>query len=347
MSVREIPGPRGEVGAAGRLRPRPDRPQRAAVARAAAGVVGVVALLAGGVAPAARADVVERVIATVNDEPIFLSELRRRAVPFLPQVARVPELQREAAVRQLYAELLDHLIDEQLILQAARRDSVRVTADDVDRAIRNVQRQSQLGEAEFWRAVRGQGFTEAQYRDDVRRQLIRLKLLNNRARGRVNITEADVRAKYDELVRRANAQHAFVAADILVPVPQGASATEVAAARARAQAIRDRITDDNFDAMLEEHGGVELGTLQSGQLDPVLERELLRLPTGGVSQPVQNAAGFHILKLRAREEGAGQIPPYAQVREQVYRQMLEEAMGRQEQLYLRELRRAGVVVRRI
>ena len=33
------------------------------------------------------ADVVERVVATVNNEAIFLSDLRKRAVPFLPQVA--------------------------------------------------------------------------------------------------------------------------------------------------------------------------------------------------------------------------------------------------------------------
>lgn len=294
-----------------------------------------------------RADVIERVIAIVDDEAIFLSELRRRAVPFLAQVDRVPELQREAAVSQLYTELLDHLVDEALFLQAARKEQVRVTADDVDRAIRNVQRQSELSERDFWQAVAGQGFTEAQYRDDVRRQLIRLKLLNVRARGRVNITEPEVRARYDQLVREANAQQGFEAAEILVPVAAGASATDVAAARAEAIRIATGLDEDTFEDAMEEHGGTDLGRLVQGQLDPRLERVLLAMQPGQVSAPVQNDAGFHILFLRSRVSGAQQIPAYEQARETIFRRMTEEQMGRQEQIYLRELRRSATITRRM
>jgi peptidyl-prolyl cis-trans isomerase SurA len=303
------------------------------------------AALLGARAERAHADIIERVVAIVDDEPIFLSELRRRAVPFLAQLERVPPLQRDAAMTQLYTELLDHLIDESLFLQAARKEQVHVTADDVDRAIRNVQRQSELSERDFWQAVAGQGFTEAQYRDDVRRQLIRLKLLNVRARGRVNITEPDVRARYDQLVREANAQQGFEAAEILVPVPAGASATQVAEARAEATRIAQGLDEDTFEDAMTEYGGTDLGRLVQGQLDPRLERVLLAMRPGEVSAPVQNDAGFHILFLRSRVSGAEQIPPYEQARETIFRRMTEEQMGRQEQIYLRELRRAATITR--
>lgn len=317
--------------------------------RSAAGLA-IIALLAisfSARVPRAHADVIERVIAIVDDEAIFLSELRRRAVPFLAQVERVPPLQREAAISQLYTELLDHLIDEALFLQAARKEQVRVTADDVERAIRNVQRQSELSERDFWQAVASQGFTEAQYRDDVRRQLIRLKLLNERARGRIEITEPEVRVRYDMLVREANAQQGFEAAEILVPLAAGASATDVAAARAEAARIAEGLDEDTFEDAMEEHGGTDLGRLVQGQLDPRLERVLLAMQPGEVSPPVQNEAGFHILFLRSRVSGAQQIPPYAQARETVFRRMTEEQMGRQEQIYLRELRRNATITRRM
>lgn len=325
------------------------------LARRTTGWLAIAALTAcvlGARAHTARADVIERVIAVVDDEPLFLSELRRRAVPFLAQVERVPPLQREAATTQLYTELLDHLIDEALFLRAAHKEQVHVTADDVDRAIHNVQRQSQLGEHEFWQAVAGQGFTEAQYRDDVRRQLIRLKLLNVRARGRVNLTEPDVRARYDQLVREANAHQGFEAAEILVPVPPDASATQVAAARAEAARITASLdvpgfTEASFEAAMNEYGGTDLGRLVQGQLDPRLERVLLAMHPGEVSAPVQNDAGFHILFLRSRMSGAEQIPPYAEAREMIFRRMTEEQMGRQEQLYLRELRRSATITRRM
>ena len=87
------------------------------------------------------------------------------------------------------------MIDEELIQQSARDLQLRVTNADVDRAIDNVRTQSGLSEDEFWDAVRAQGFAEAQYRGDVRRQLLRLKVLNNRARSRINVTEEDVKEK--------------------------------------------------------------------------------------------------------------------------------------------------------
>ncbi|MCA9613911.1 MAG: SurA N-terminal domain-containing protein, partial [Myxococcales bacterium] len=130
----------------------------------------------------ARADVVERVVATVDDEAIFLSDLRKRAMPFLPRLMEVPELQRLAALRQLYDELLDQLINEELVERAAQRQQIRVSSADVDRAVMNVVRQNGLEESEFWEVVAQQGYSQAEYRSDLRRQLLRYRLLNERVR---------------------------------------------------------------------------------------------------------------------------------------------------------------------
>jgi hypothetical protein len=59
---------------------------------------------------------------------------------------------------------------------------------------------------------------------------------------------------------------------------------------------------------------------------------------------VRGPAGFHIFLLQERQAGTGAtIPPYEEAREQVYRQMLEESMGRQEEMFLTELRRNAVI----
>ena len=89
-------------------------------------------------ANSASADVVERVVATVNNQAIFLSDLRKRAVPFLPQVAdAATETERMSRLKDLYEELLTVLIDEQLIRQLATSSGIRVTDADVDNAIEN------------------------------------------------------------------------------------------------------------------------------------------------------------------------------------------------------------------
>lgn len=289
----------------------------------------------------ARAEVVERVVATIDDDAIFLSELRRRAAPFLERVMATPsEVQRMAAIEELYRQVLDRMVEEELFIQAADRMQVSVSQAEIDRAIGNVQRQSGLGDAQFWEAVQGQGFTPDQYRADVRRQLLRLKVLNHRARGRVNITEEQVRERYEMTVARARRTSRFEAAQIFFEVPSGVSATDLAAIRAQAQEVRAGLSDrTSFFAA----GGMSIGALSQGELPPELEDALMGLAPGEISDVVRGPAGFHIFLLESREQAAADAQPYDEVRMQIYQEMMEEAMARQEELFLEELRRQAVI----
>jgi peptidyl-prolyl cis-trans isomerase SurA len=295
------------------------------------------------VIPSRRADaeVIERVVAVVNDDAVFLSELRRRAAPFLERAMQAPtQAQQMQAIEELYRQLLERIVQEELFIQAADRMEVSVTQAEVDRAIANVQRQSQLSDAQFWQAVQQQGFTQEQYRADVRRQLLRLKVLNTRARGRVNITEEQVRQRFDMEVARANRTAQFDAAQLFFPVPTGANASELAAVRAQAEEARRGAQGvDEFWAA----GGVALGTLSQGDLPESLEDALLQMRPGDVSPVVRGPSGFHILLLVSRGQASQQIPPYDQVRMEIYQHMMEEAMTQQEELFLTELRRQAVV----
>ena len=296
----------------------------------------------------ARAEVIERVVAVVNDEALFLSELRRRSAPYLGRVMSAPsEAERIAGLNQLYQELLQRMIDEVLIEQTARRMSVRVTSSQVDQSIANVIRQNGLTEDQFWEAVRGQGFTESQYRSDVRRQILRLKVMNTRVRGRVNITEADVRERYEERVRAANRQTRMRVAHIFLALPDGATASDVAAAEQEAANVRGRATLDNFFQIAGEYDGGELGWLGEGELPAEFERALLTLEQGEISAPVRGPNGYHIFLLQEREQGGADLPAFEQVREQLQNQMMERAMMRQEEAFLQELRQDAIVVERL
>src|SRR5262245_21345143 len=95
----------------------------------------VPALLFGSDA-VARSEVIERVVAVVNDDAIFLSELRRRAAPFLEQVlSGANETKRRERIDKLYDQFLKELVDEQLIEQTARKLSITVSSAEVDQAI--------------------------------------------------------------------------------------------------------------------------------------------------------------------------------------------------------------------
>lgn len=317
-------------------------------------VVGL-ALALGGVARAAEADdeenaageVIERVVAIVNGDPLLLSELRGRAAPFLPRLMQNPsEVQRIAMTKQLYGELLTQLIDERLLEQEARKLSISVNSSDIDRAIENVQRQSGLESDAFWEAVRGQGFTPEQYKSDVRRQLLRLKVVNQKVRARINITEEDVRRRYDELIRKARRSAQFKVANVFLPADPS-SATRTAEVKAQAEALIKKLTVENFDEAMGQYGGGDLGWVSQGDLPESLAEALLSLEPGQISPPVRGPQGIHIFLLRERKEGTSAVGSYEQVKGEIYRDMVDQSLAKQETAYLDELRKRALVTRRL
>lgn len=296
-------------------------------------------------ANSASADVVERVVATVNNEAIFLSDLRKRAVPFLPQVAEAStETERMARLKELYEELLTFLVDEQLIRQLASSGGIRATDADVDNAIENLRLQNNMTEEEFNEALASQGLSQGQYRQDLKRQLIRLKVMNERVRSRVNVTEEQVRSRYEQRARAEGSELRFHVSHVVVPVAEGASAIQVAAKRQEAETLRASLTPENFNARAPQLGGGDLGWLTQGDLPEELERALLPLNAGEISSPVRGSSGFHIFFLQDRQVGAG-FPSYDEMKQELYREMLDAAMTRQETIFLDEMRRKAVINR--
>lgn len=291
-----------------------------------------------------HAEVIERVVAVVNDEAIFLSELRRRAAPFIESVVmQAPEGETKKQIDLLYSKLLDQLIDDVLIEQTSREMHITVNALEIDQAINNVRQQNALDETQFWQAVSDQGFTRAQYRDDVRKQLLRLKVINQKVRSRVNVTPEEIRETYDDMVRRARRTQRFHAAHIMFPLAPDASATEVAAAMKVASATRANLTAKNFEEKAQALAGGDLGWLDQGDLPSEFENALLDLDPGNVSAPVRGPAGVHLFLLKERAKGDQQVPSFEDSRASIEQQLVGRGMQRQEAIFLDQLRRTAVI----
>jgi peptidyl-prolyl cis-trans isomerase SurA len=313
-------------------------------------LLGAALLLAAARVPAAAdpntGEVIERIVAIVNGEVLLLSELRTRAAPFLGRVMQAPEMQRMTLLQQLYGELLTQLIDERLLEQEARKLSISVLSSDVDRAIENVQHQNGLKDADFWDAVSGQGFTPDQYKADVRRQLLRLKVINQKVRARINVTEEDVRRTYEDTLRQAKRSASFHVAHVFLAV-ESDSVAKLAQVRAKAETLRASLTPDNFAGAMGEHGGGELGWVSQGDLPDVLSDALLALEPGQISAPVRGPAGMHIFFLRERKLGEESVGDYEKTKADLYRQMVDQAMAKQEIAYLEELRKQSLITRKL
>ncbi|MRW91941.1 peptidylprolyl isomerase [Duganella sp. FT80W] len=128
---------------------------------------------------------------------------------------------------------------------------------------------------------------------------------NDAVMSQVSVTDAEVSDYYDKNKVQFTTPETRRASHILVTVKKGASAAEISAAKAKAQAILDEVRKAPAEfakiakAKSEDPGSAEqggdLGVIEKGVLVPVVETAIGKLKQGEISDLVQSDFGFHIL----------------------------------------------------
>lgn len=319
-------------------------------------VMGLVGTL-GAIPARTLAEDIDRVVCTLDEDAIFLSEVERQARPFLAEInARtgLTETQRTEARHGVLRQTLDRMVNESLIRRAATRAHTTVTQAEVDEFIERLAGERGATADQVYAALEAEGITRAEYRTRMETEVLTLKVLQTRVRGRVNFSDADLRQEYQRLVREMPARSTAQVAHIFIEVPDEATDVQRTTARQRAEEVarRARAGEDwaglartfSNDAGTREAGG-DLGEVSPGTLPDTLDAAITALAVGDISAPVLGPSGYHVLRLTGRRSEPP--PPFESVRQQVQGSLLQREMMRQQRIYLRELRRTVAVVDRL
>jgi len=300
------------------------------------------------IAGASPASVVERVVAVVGEQALLLSELRERAKPFLLQLGQQAEdeAHRAAATSQLYARLLQRMIEDELEQKAANRANLTVTGAEIDDALTRIAAQNKVPVARVVEEATRSGLSEQTYRQELRRQLLEAKLLNLRIQGRLRVSEEDVKAAYQKLVLEERRQLAFRAAWIRIAAPHSLDAEALRERRAEAErVVTEARAGGDFAGLARRHSsdpatrdnGGFLGRLKPGDLPPALDSIALGLEGGGISEPVRHGDDFVVLKILARDDS--QLPPFEEAKDELSQRVYMDKMNKARQHWMEGLRR--------
>jgi peptidyl-prolyl cis-trans isomerase SurA len=291
-----------------------------------------------GLSEQAHATVVEKVVAVVGEKAILLSELRQRARPFLSQIyLKVPPgAQQAEAVDQLSRQVLARMIDDVLERQIADKHHINISTEEIDGALERLAAMQNLTVDQLMSEAIRSGLTAQEYREEIRRQLLEGKLLELRVKGRVRVTDEDMRALYGRLVREERLQLGYSLQWIVLRVPQGSSTDTVRARRALAdRLVAESRNGGDFASMARTYSddrdtrelGGDLGPQKPGTLEEPIERVVLALDVGQVSAPFSYADAIVIARVSARD--TSKYGAFEDVREQlaqrVYQEQLEKA----------------------
>jgi peptidyl-prolyl cis-trans isomerase SurA len=309
----------------------------------------------------AEAIVVERIVAVVGDRPILMSELRTRARPFLIQIQQKVRsgAEQAAAESQVFKDMLQKMIDEELEAQAAEKASITVTPDEVDSALRNIAASQNITTAELFRAARqSAGLTEQEYRDEMRRQILEGKMLQLRVKGRVRITEEDLKTMYERTLREEKRRREYHPAWVVLQVTPGSSpeaveerkrlAQEIAARAQRGEDFGELARSYSDDTATRDSGG-DLGirapqgspqAVPQGQrqvLAPEFEAAVMALEPGQISAPIQVNRAIVVLKLLSRQPS--RYTSYDAAKGEMMQILQTEILGKAKRKWLDEMKK--------
>ena len=147
----------------------------------------------------AYAQLVDGVAAIVDKDVILLSEVELRARMAIEAIERRQgEGPSQEVVLEIYQESLQNLIDARLIQSYAQRANLTAQEPEIDRAIEGIALEEGVSPDAIYEAAEQQGLTRQQYRNELAKQITRMKVISGAVRQRVTVNEGEVRALYDE-----------------------------------------------------------------------------------------------------------------------------------------------------
>jgi parvulin-like peptidyl-prolyl isomerase len=288
----------------------------------------------------------ERVVAVVNDAIILQSELEARLLPLQAQAAQITDpVEQRRRLAKMSTQVLDEMVNEELMVQAAEAAKVEVDSSEVQAALDEIKQQNNLDDAGLVQALASQGYTMTGYRTDLRRQLLRLRAVNQLVSPKVSITDEDVRARYDELNRRSQSVSAVYLSHILIKLPDHPTQQELAAAREQATQAIERVKGGEAFAdvakQMSADPNVELGWFQRGSINPDWEQFVFSMEKGDVRGPVTGPQGLHVFLVSDVKNS--ELKAYADMKEQLQRELRRRELDKQTALWVEELRKKAYI----
>ncbi len=313
-------------------------------------IVAFALVVSGALAGPADAEVIDRVVARVNTDVVTLYDVRQAAVPYVLQQGMNPAILKDESRRgPLYKEVLEDLVDRKLLLQEAAKLELQITDEELDQWLAYTRQQQNMTVEQFSQMIGEYGMRYDAYREMVRENLLKIRMIKIKVGSQVSITQEEVDAAYRERYGGDGNYEKFVTVSHILFRPENDSPEAHQAARQRAAVAARQLKDGavfadvaktTSEGPTAEKGGF-LGSFRRGELDPDFEKAAFALKEGGVSPIVKTQFGYHLItvsKIDKRES-----PDIEERKDMLRGELQQRTMERLLDQYLQTLRTRSYV----
>jgi peptidyl-prolyl cis-trans isomerase SurA len=281
-------------------------------------------------------EIVDRVVAIVNNDVVSLYELNQSVRPFIEQIqsSQYPEDVERQLKFEVRQRVLQQLIDQKLADQELARLQITVSENEVDLAIERMKEANFLTDETLRAGLQRQGLTYEEYREQIKKQLLRAKLVNREIRSKIVITEEDIKDYYSSHAASYAGEKKYLLKNIYTRLPSVATEQDKQIAAGIMETIHQELENGKpFDTIAEEYAGVtatiETGNLGYFKLDDLsgqLQGLLASMQAGTFTPVLEADFGYQIVYVESIEEVGGKTLEEAapEIRKKLYDEVVDQ-----------------------
>ncbi len=279
-------------------------------------------------------EVVEDIVARVNDQIITRSEYEQAEASLLQEAQRSGATQADLNAQQ--QNLLRDMIDQQILLSKGKELGISGDAETM-RRLDEIRKQNHLDSMEaLQKAAATQGVSFEDFKQGIKNSAITQQVVRDEVGRRLNPTHQQELDYYNAHSKEFEVPEQLHLSEILIPTPDTATPAQIDEAKAKADDLEAKLkAGGNFAEIAKASSGGptaaaggDLGDFKRGTLGDVLENATFPLPAGGFTTPIRTRQGYVILRVDAHQ--AAGVPPLEtvenQVQEGVYMDALQPAL---------------------
>jgi len=297
-----------------------------------------------------RTEVVDRIIAFVNDEISTLHDLNDAFEPYQKKIDdSYKGTDKDRVVAETKLSLLNRMIDNLLIEQEAKKSAIAVQDDEVMSSIRDMLARKKMTMEALQQSLSREGATFEAYKKDMRDSMVRMRLLRREVRSKITVSDEEIGEYYSLHRDDYEGKDAVRLKHILLLFPKNMDSNAKAKLQADAMDILKRLkAGDSFDQLAARFSqgpaassGGDVGFVEKGAMLPEVEKAAFSLDKDSISNLIESPVGFHIIKVIDRR-GAG-VKPIETVREEIKSKLEDEKLDKKFDSWVSELREKSLV----
>ncbi len=298
------------------------------------------------VARAESAEIVDRIVAVVNDDIITLFELNRLFEPYADKIKeRGYPLEEESKVLfKTREDILNQLIEQKITDQEIKRFKISISEKEIDQTIERIKEANYYTDEDLRAALAKDGLTMEEYRKQMKEQILRKRLVNLKVTSKIVITKEDIKSYYETHKDKYGGENKYHLRNIIMKVSTLVDEKEKLEVKARMDEVYAKLkAGQSFETMamtysesLASEGG-DLGLFGLDELSLQLQKAIKGMKAGGFTPVLYTDQGYQILFVQEIVNTPGK--PLEEVSPEIERILFNDIVDNKFQSWLEDLRK--------